>query len=133
MRQQERRVCKASLIALDCGLGKTLAALLFIHCSNEERRQYNLTHPQARQPYRATLVVVPGPSIEVWQKEIERFFPYNIVVRQYYGSAKLVSANRVSSIIEENDLATFLDGLDPMHYRVSLPLRSRDHSGASAY
>lgn len=125
MRNQERSSYHASLLALDCGLGKTLTTLLFISQMNEEKRRYNLKYPEKARPYRASLVVVPGPTVEIWQQDAARFYPNGLTIKQYYGTASNVSASRVSSLIENTKLNDFLDSLDPSDYKVGLAVSIR--------
>jgi SNF2 family DNA or RNA helicase len=122
MHLQEQKMYHFSLIALDCGLGKTLTTLVFIISSTKERLKTNALYPEDAKEFRATLVVCPAGAIDVWYQDIEKFFPSKPVkIYQFYGTPKTVPGSRLSNLITTVDeLNSLLDGLDPTDPQVSL-------------
>lgn len=120
MKNQEETSYHASLLAYDCGLGKTLTTLLFIHQSARHKakaRAENATN----EIFRATLLIVPAPSIDVWHADKDKFFGEELTLRQFYGNDRNISINQASTLItgDANDLQEYLNGLDPSNPKVS--------------
>jgi SNF2 family DNA or RNA helicase len=115
MHLQEQKMYHFSLLALDCGLGKTLSTLVFIISSTRERFSMNALYPDDAKRFRATLVICPAGAIDVWHQDIEKFFPNKPVkIYQFYGTTKTVPSNRLSNLITTVDeLNTLLKELDP--------------------
>lgn len=123
MRNAERGPLKATLMALACGLGKTLIALMVVKCSNEEQRRdaAKNTDPDFQQEYAATLVLCPPQSVEVWQKDIEKFFPGVFKVWQFYGSEfSITDQKRRDTLVPPSidALNDILLALDPHDHKV---------------
>lgn len=123
MHLQEQKMYHFSLIALDCGLGKTLSTLVFIISSTRARVRTNASYPAHTKEFRTTLVACPAGAIDVWHQDIEKFFPTKPVkIYQFYGTPKTVPSSRLSNLITTIDeLNTLLNGLDPTDPQVSLP------------
>ena len=123
--QQEQKIYHFALVALDCGLGKTLTTLVFIISSTRERARHNALHPDKTKKFKATLVLCPADTIEVWHQNIEKFFPKKpLKIYQFYGTPKTVPASRLSNLISTiNELNIFLKDLDPLNPQVSLSYR----------
>jgi SNF2 family DNA or RNA helicase len=123
---QERTAIKGSIVALACGLGKTATTLGAIDISASKKEKWNAENPTQKKQYRATLIVVPGAAVPVWQADVDKFFGKDhFAVHQYYGTraqAQLVqSADNIlpKSKAELND---FLHGLDPEDPKVCICL-----------
>lgn len=128
MAQSEENFIHGSIIGLACGLGKTLCSLLAVLKINERQRQLATEHPETPQKYKATMVCCPGPSVEVWQADIEKFFPQTFTVHQFFGTETSVTnlARRKTLVIppnitEFNRICQQLDANDP---QVSTQTRS---------
>jgi hypothetical protein len=98
------------LLALDYSLGKTLTTLLFIARLNKECRKYNKEHLDNPKLYYATLIVVLGLSIDVWQSDAARFYrPHRTcwacvllcipIQKVYYSSLYVCTALQVRYIL----------------------------------
>lgn len=104
------------IIALDCGLGKTLSTLVHIITSTQHKFNYNALNPDDKKIFRATLVVCPAGAIEIWHADIEKFFPKGpLKIYQFFGTPKTVPNHRLSNLIQGgvDELNTFLNDLDP--------------------
>ncbi|KAH8803319.1 hypothetical protein F5884DRAFT_888529 [Xylogone sp. PMI_703] len=115
MHHQEQTTYRTSIIALDCGLGKILSSLLFVKSSNEALQREMMSIPAQDRQYRATLVVVPAQSIEVWFTDKERFYPDSMPTYQFYGNSKKVTSRKSNYLIDGDgiELDKFLKELDP--------------------
>ena len=100
MRERERSYQHASIISLGCGLGKTLSALLLVKNAVDEMVAAAEKDPNIKLDFAATLVLCPPVSVEVWQKDIEKFFPGVFRILQFYGTEY--------SITDQNRLATLV-------------------------
>jgi len=131
MHLQEQGSVKFSLLALSCGLGKTLTCLY--HILREVRYQQELEAKDPslpKRPYAASLVLCPGTSVEVWMRDAEKFFPNILVMKQWFGSeSNIHNAVRAGQLIPPScrALQEFLDGLDATKPEVSRPMKSLVH------
>lgn len=71
----QNRLRRGGLLADDMGLGKTLQILTFLAWCIEDPLREELG--TAKGPYKPILVIAPVILLEVWKKEIERFFKHN--------------------------------------------------------
>jgi len=104
------------MLALGCGLGKTVTALLSILIINDRQIKAAAENPDAEQKYQASLIICPGQSVEVWQLDIEKFFPKRIKVRQFYRTLATVTNNRRQKTLIDGGVETLnkmLQALDP--------------------
>jgi hypothetical protein len=69
--------------------------------------------PNIKLDFAATLVLCPPVSVEVWQKDIEKFFPNVFRILQFYGTEY--------SITDQNRLATLVSpfNIDTLNKRLS--------------
>jgi hypothetical protein len=122
---QEMDPVHATIIALACGIGKTLTTLLMIKITNERQRQAELDNPRDIQAYRATLVVCPGASVEVWLADIEKFFPGLFTIHQFYGTeVSVTNPSRLKCLVLPPTIGEFnrrCEALDPRDPQVSTP------------
>jgi SNF2 family DNA or RNA helicase len=125
MYRQEQDAPHGSLIAKECGTGKTVSTLTLIAAAAQKTKLYNMANPSNPKPFRATLIVVPANSIEVWMADITKFFKNRLHVYQYYGSPSFVSADRQKVLIcgqPESELNPLLKKLDPNAIKVCYKL-----------
>lgn len=120
MRERERSYQHASIISLGCGLGKTLSALLLVKSAVDEMVAAAQKDPNAKLDFAATLVLCPPVSVEVWQKDIEKFFPGVFRIHQFYGTEySITDQNRLATLVTPstidrlNDILSGLDRQDP--------------------
>jgi SNF2 family DNA or RNA helicase len=84
MKIQEAGPIKGELLALDCGLGKTISTLIHI----TKQAEIIETQFQAGKAIdcRATLILCSNSIVDVWYKEWRTFFRNMLYFRQFYGS-----------------------------------------------
>jgi hypothetical protein len=84
MAQQEVGPIKGGILALDCGLGKTITSLIHV----AKRAEYVDSQAQLGhlQDCRPTLILCPGSIVDVWYKEWRTFFQGVLYFKQFYGS-----------------------------------------------
>jgi SNF2 family DNA or RNA helicase len=124
MAQQEDTPIHASMLALGCGLGKTVTALLSILIINDRQMKAAAEHPEEKQTYQASLVICPGQSVEIWQLDIEKFFPKRIKVRQFYRTLATTTNNRRQKTLIDGGVDVLnktLQALDPDDPEVCAP------------
>ena len=85
MKEQEAGSIKGGLLALDCGLGKTISTLM--HITKQAEQVEAQAQAGKAVDCRATLVVCPNSIVDVWYKEWRTFFQDVLYFRQFYGSA----------------------------------------------
>ena len=121
MHLQDSTIHQWSVLALDCGLGKTLSFLLFVVRSTQDKIKFNALYPEDAEPYRATLVGMPASAIKVWLDDYRKFFnSYIMTVKVFYASPSRVGAADRHMVIEPTteDLNGYLETLDPADPKV---------------
>jgi len=129
MRQRELVEPKCSILGLKNDLGKTVTSLAHILAASREDEKWNVEHLNEEQRvYRATLVLMPAPTIEVWRRDGAKFFPGQFTEYQLYGNPRSVGPEYLSSLLEQaEDLKSMLKALDPTKPQVSLsPLGDKE-------
>lgn len=74
------------------------------------------------QRYQASLILCPGNSIEVWQQDIQKFYPKKIKVFQFFGTeSSVTNPDRLKTLLPNNveALNKKLQELDPFDPEVS--------------
>ena len=90
---QEQTLYAWSILALDCGLGKTITALALILKANYAKIEYNALYPDDQKTYCASEVICPAGAIEIWYEDLKKFFPKGpLKIYQFYGSPKTYCA-----------------------------------------
>ena len=120
---QEQTLHAWSILALDCGLGKTITTLALILKANHAKIEHNALYPDDQKTYRASMVICPAGAIEIWYEDLKKFFPKGpLKIYQFYGTPKTIAPARLSSLIgtTTEELGAFLDGLDPADPQVGL-------------
>ncbi len=114
MYQQEESLVRSSIVALGCGLGKTLTSLLFLQATAREQERLHRELEDEDFEYRPTLLIVPGGAIHVWHEDIEKFYPNEFIVHQYYGSdVTTTNLRRKKTLLPRghSSLNTLLEGM----------------------
>ncbi|KAJ9664498.1 hypothetical protein H2198_000149 [Neophaeococcomyces mojaviensis] len=80
---------RGGLLADEMGLGKTCSMLSLIACSMNQLSQGNCDNHSSALTSNATLVVVPLPLLQVWEKQIREHFQTDSVhFLIYYGTTR---------------------------------------------
>lgn len=127
MLNMEQSTIRASILAFDCGAGKTLSLLgLVVTRVLELRTEYHekkLFFNEDVGLFAPTLVVCPAASITVWEDEVNKCFPGVITVYKFYStrtdSFKSSGSNTLPHTAEGLD--EFLHELDPRDEKVRSP------------
>jgi hypothetical protein len=123
MSLMEESPIHGSVVAVGCGLGKTLITLLQTLVTARKIARALEEDPNCGLTQAATLVLCPGPSIEVWQADVEKFFPGIFTIHQFYGTVYSVkNAARRKTLINPPtyaNLNSILGDLDPTAKQVS--------------
>jgi SNF2-related domain len=110
MDQSEDSFIHGGVVADDCGLGKTILTLYHIYHGYQKK----LAAKEAglAVDFRPTLIVCPAGLIDVWYSEWNTLFRDKLIMRQFYGSEKMYSAERRAFILPSgaDDLARLLQG-----------------------
>jgi SNF2 family DNA or RNA helicase len=85
MKEQEAGPIKGGLLALDCGMGKTISTLM--HITKQAEQVEAQVQAGKAVDCRATLVLCPNSIVDVWYKEWRTFFQNVLYFRQFYGNA----------------------------------------------
>ncbi|RDL30724.1 uncharacterized protein BP5553_10069 [Venustampulla echinocandica] len=113
MLMQELSVIRASILASDCGTGKTVTALGLVVAAAGAKETSNkgLDNPT---PYRPTLIITPTQSIDVWYADMQKFYPDCLSMYQFYDTSHTVDSSRATFLIDPSaeELTAFLDKLD---------------------
>jgi hypothetical protein len=123
MAQAEEGPIHGTIIAVACRLGKTLSTLAMIKFANVAQRKAAEENLIEQQTYAATIVCCPGASVEVWQADIEKFYPGLFTVHQFYGTTfSITNPARLQTLVTPptiKRLNAILSSLDPHNPQVS--------------
>jgi SNF2-related domain len=84
MATQEKGPLKGGILALDCGLGKTITSLM--HIAKQAEQVEALSRLGFQADCRPTLILCPNSIVDVWYKEWRSFFQGVLHFRQFYGT-----------------------------------------------
>ena len=109
---------RSAMLADECGLGKTLQALLShvfrVHSLTQQQQQAGRPST-VQQTYKPTLIVCPAGLVNNWWNETRRFLP-TVPLRIWYSNAAENGKGPISAATLSNkvsDLIQFIDSLDP--------------------
>ncbi|PYV87779.1 MAG: hypothetical protein DMG90_16790 [Acidobacteria bacterium] len=85
---QETGPLKGGVLALDCGLGKTITSLIHIakQAEQAEQAEARVRLGSGTADCRPTLILCPNSIVDVWFKEWRSYFRGVLHFRQFYGS-----------------------------------------------
>jgi SNF2 family DNA or RNA helicase len=122
--ESEGRPWHASIIKVACGLGKTLSAILALYAMNRHKqardREELARDPRHVPHYKPTLILVPSPSVDVWIKDFDRFFPGVFTLHMFYGTETSIKDTERQKILVTpgtiarlNEIEASLDPTNP--------------------
>lgn len=128
MADMENTPIHGSIIAVACGLGKTLTTLMTIFYQALQTKEWNRTHPPDQQmEYDPSLILTPSPSIEVWLADIEKLMPSTFTVHTFFGHRnKKDGSKKTHQIVSPSNvrrLNEIGESCKPTEFQVSLPAR----------
>lgn len=108
--QQESLPIRGSIIADDCGTGKTVIMLTTI--LEGARRAVRDAAAGARGPWKPTLIIAPPHVVDVWVEEVTRFFASELDIWRFYESKDKVANHAMRDRTLPHTAVRLLEWLD---------------------
>lgn len=108
--QQERLPIRGSIIADDCGTGKTVIMLTTI--LEGARRAVRDAAAGAPGPWKPTLIIAPPHVVDVWVEEVTRFFASELEIWRFYESKDKVTNHSMRDRTLPHTAVRLLEWLD---------------------